>query len=96
MSRECRSHPQLDVLFEDEFSRFVADGLRPEVVMNVSPDRINLGIRSADGSADVFLGGLSVSEARSLKATIETVIETVEGEGGLATLTAIDPNVPED
>lgn len=84
------SHPHLDVLFEDEFSRFVADGLRPEVVVNVSPDRINLGIRSADGSVDVFLGGLSVSEATSLKNAIEAGIDAVE-EGDPKTLTAIEP-----
>ena len=85
------SHPHLDVLFEDEFSRFVADGLSPTVVVNAAPGRINLGLRSADESVDVFLGGLSVAEARSLRDAIDDAIETVEGEGPAATWTAVEP-----
>ena len=72
------SHPHLDVLFEDQFSRFVADGLEPSVVVNAYRDRINLGLRSADETVDVFLGGLSVDEARSLGTALLESAEAVE------------------
>jgi hypothetical protein len=90
------SHPHLDVLFEDEFSRFVADGLSPTLVVNVSPERINLGLRAADGSVDVFLGGLSVSEAQSLRDSIDEAIDVIENEGGSTTITAIEPEISDD
>lgn len=72
------SHPHLDVLFEDEFSRFVADGLDPAVVVNAHRDRINLGIRSDDESVDVFVGGLSPTEARSIAASLSEAADSVE------------------
>ena len=71
-------HPHLDVLFEDQFSRFVADGLEPEVVVNAYRDRINLGVRSADETVDVFLGGLSAEQARSLGTALVAAAESVE------------------
>ena len=70
-------HPHLDVLFEDEFSRFVADGLTPEVVVNASRNHINLGIRSADESVDVFVGGLSPEEARALATQLEAAADSL-------------------
>ncbi|AOW81122.1 hypothetical protein HTSR_1960 [Halodesulfurarchaeum formicicum] len=72
------SHPHLDVLFEDEFSRFVADRLTPSIVVNAYRDRINLGIRSADESVDVFVGGLSPSDARSIAAALTEAADAVE------------------
>ncbi len=75
-------HPHLDVLFEDEFSRFVADGLAPEVVVNASRNHINLGIRSADESVDVFVGGLSAGEARALATQLEAAAESLASESG--------------
>ena len=72
------SHPHLDVLFEDEFSRFVADGLDPGVVVNAYRDRINLGIRSADESVDVFVGGLSPAAARSIASALNEAADSVE------------------
>lgn len=71
-------HSHLDVLFEDEFSRFVADGLSPAVVVNAYRDRINLGIRSADETVDVFLGGLSAEDARTMGETLLEAAEAVE------------------
>ena len=88
-------HPHLDVLFEDEFSRFVADGLSPTVVVNAAPGHINLGLQSADGSVDVFLSGLSVSDARSLKDAIDQAIDSVEGDGDPITVSAIEPDSSE-
>ena len=70
--------PHLDVLFEDEFSRFVADGLDPEVVVNAYRDRINLGLRSADGAVDVFLGNLSPAQAASIGEALQSAAEAVE------------------
>lgn len=75
-------HPHLDVLFEDEFSRFVADGLAPEVVVNASRNHINLGIRSADESVDVFVGGLSAAEARALATQLEAAADSLANESG--------------
>lgn len=72
------SHPHLDVLFEDQFSRFVADGLDPSVVVNAYRDRINLGLRSADETVDVFLGGLSAEEARTLGTALLDSADAVE------------------
>lgn len=72
------SHPHLDVLVEDQFSRFVADGLEPSVVVNAYRDRINLGLRSADETVDVFLGGLSAAEARSLGTALVDAAEAVD------------------
>ena len=71
-------HPHLDVLFEDQFSRFVADGLDPSLVVNAYRQRINLGLRSGDETVDVFLGGLSAEEARELGETLLEVAEAVE------------------
>ncbi len=71
-------HSHLDVLFEDEFSRFVADGLEPAVVVNAYRDRINLGIRSADETVDVFLGGLAAEDARKMGEAMLEAAEAVE------------------
>ena len=71
-------HPHLDVLFEDEFSRFVADGLDPSVVVNAYRERINLGVRSADETVDVFLGGLAPEEAREIGTALLEAAEAVE------------------
>ena len=73
--------PHLDVLFEDEFSRFVADGLKPEIVVNASADRINLGVRSQEGTVDVFVGDLSASEAESLADTLKRAASDRSGDG---------------
>ena len=84
-------HPHLDVLFEDEFSRFVADGLAPEVVVNASRNHINLGIRSTDESVDVFVGGLSPDEARALATQLEAAADTLaSGSGEQTTWTPIE------
>lgn len=70
--------PHLDVLLEDEFSQFVADGLVPDVVVGAYKDRINLGIDSRDGSVDIYLGNLSADEARALAALLEGAADAVE------------------
>ena len=92
------SHPHLDVLFEDQFSRFVADGLEPSVVVNAYRDRINLGLRSADETVDVFLGGLSPDEARELGTALVEAGEAVEhgrcDESG-QTWAVVEPDAPE-
>lgn len=76
----------LDVLLEDQFSKFVADGLEPDIVVGAFKDRINLGIDSRDGSVDVFLGNLSAEEARTLADALSAAADVVESgtvaEGG--------------
>lgn len=68
----------LDVLLEDEFSKFVADGLRPDIVVGAYRDRINLGIDARDGSVDVYLGNLGVDDARALARVLLEAAEAVE------------------
>jgi len=70
--------PHLDILVEDEFSRFVADGLDPEVVVGAFTDSITLGIDSRDGTVDIFLGNLSPVAARTLAAMLSDAADRVE------------------
>ncbi|MFW6003079.1 MAG: hypothetical protein ACOCPT_01500 [Halanaeroarchaeum sp.] len=68
----------LDVLLEDQYSKFVADGLEPDIVVGAFKDRINLGIDARDGSVDVFLGNLSSDTARALAAALTAAADAVE------------------
>ncbi|WP_259519034.1 hypothetical protein [Halanaeroarchaeum sp. HSR-CO] len=75
----------LDVLLEDQYSKFVADGLEPDIVVGAFKDKINLGIDARDGSVDVFLGNLSTEDARDLAAALTAAADAVESstvEGG--------------
>ncbi|MFB6069419.1 MAG: hypothetical protein ABEJ76_00225 [Halanaeroarchaeum sp.] len=72
--------PHLDVLVEDEFSRFVADDLSPDVVVGAFKDRINVGIDSRDGTVDVYLGNLSPASARAFAALLEEAADAVESD----------------
>ena len=76
----------LDVLVEDQFSKFVADGLKPDLVVGAFKDRINLGIDSRDGTVDVYVGNLSPEDARALADALVTAATAVEtstvDEGG--------------
>lgn len=76
----------LDVLVEDQFSKFVADGLQPDLVVGAFKDRINLGIDSRDGTVDVYVGNLSPDDARALADALVTAATAVESstvdEGG--------------
>ncbi|MFB6093808.1 MAG: hypothetical protein ABEJ77_02575 [Halanaeroarchaeum sp.] len=78
MDRHRDGEMHLDVLVEDEFSRFVADGLDPELVVGAYNDRINLGIDSRDGSVDVYLGDLDPECARDLAAALEAAADAIE------------------
>jgi hypothetical protein len=76
----------LDVLVEDQFSKFVADDLDPDLVVGAFKDRINLGIDSRDGTVDVYVGNLSPEDARSLADALLSAATAVEtstvDEGG--------------
>jgi hypothetical protein len=89
--------PHLDVLVDEEFSRFVADGLAPEIVVNASSERINLGVRSADGAVDAFVGDLSAAEARAIAEALERAAEVRDADrddGG--TWTAVTPDADDE
>lgn len=73
--------PHLDILVEDEFSRFVADGLEPDVVVGAFTDTITLGIDSRDGTVDIFLGNLSPTDARTLASMLSEAADVVEETG---------------
>lgn len=75
-------HMHLDVLVEDRFSEFVADGLEPTVVVGASAGRVNLGIESDDGAVSIYLGGLSPDAARALGTVLR---EGAELSGDTAT-----------
>lgn len=72
----------LDVLVEDQFSKFVADGLHPDLVVGAYKDRITLGIDSRDGSVDVYLGNLSAAHARDLATALTSAADAVEESTG--------------
>ena len=73
---EDRMH--LDVLLEDQFSKFVADGLHSDLLVGAFKDRINLGIDSRDGSVDIYLGNLSAEDARALATALDAAATAVE------------------
>lgn len=82
--------PHLDVLFQDEFSQFVADGLSPDVVVHASENRIAVGLRSADETVDVFLGDISPEAARSLADSLEKAAAISENGGETLTVAPIE------
>ncbi|MFB6081593.1 MAG: hypothetical protein ABEJ67_02110 [Halanaeroarchaeum sp.] len=71
-------HSHLDVLVEDRFSRFVADGLTPDIVVGGFKTHVTLGIDSRDGSVDVYLGNLSADDARALADALSAAADAIE------------------
>lgn len=68
----------LDVLLEDEFSEFVVDDLDPDIVVGAFKESIRVGIDSRDGSVDVYLGDLTVGDARDFAAALTRAADAVE------------------
>ncbi|WP_050047777.1 hypothetical protein [Halanaeroarchaeum sulfurireducens] len=77
---ETHSGMHLDVLVEDQFSKFVADGLDPDIVVGAFKRRINLGIDSRDGSVDIYLGNLSADDARRLATALTAAADAIDDE----------------
>ncbi|MFB6133279.1 MAG: hypothetical protein ABEJ44_07770 [Halanaeroarchaeum sp.] len=83
MTDEHTGGMHLDVLVEDEFSEVVVDDRDPDVVVGAFIDAVRVGIDARDGSVDVYLGDLTVGDARAFASALTNAADAVE-EGAVA------------